>query len=66
MITDRALVRPDVPGVEPLLQQHRMPYTRATLPFTPAAAVAGIIISLSFRLLHLCDSLFPSGLCVFG
>jgi urease accessory protein len=41
MITDRALVCPDVPGVEPLLQQHRMPYTRATLPFTPAATVAG-------------------------
>jgi urease accessory protein len=41
MITDRALVCPDVPGVEPLLQRHRMPYTRATLPFTPAATVAG-------------------------
>jgi len=40
MLTDRALVCPDVPGVEPLLQQHRMPYTRATLPFTPAATVA--------------------------
>jgi urease accessory protein len=40
MVTDRALVCPDVPGVEPLLQQHRMPYTRATLPFTPAATVA--------------------------
>ena len=41
MITDRALVCPDVPGVEPLLQQHRMPYVRATQPFTPAATVAG-------------------------
>jgi len=41
MITDRALVCPDVPGVEQLLQQHHMPYTRATLPFTPAATVAG-------------------------
>ena len=41
MITDRALVCPDVPGVEQLLQQHQMPYTRATLPFTPAATVAG-------------------------
>jgi len=40
MVTDRALVCPDVPGVEQLLQQHRMPYTRATLPFTPAATVA--------------------------
>ena len=41
MITDRALVCPDVPGVELLLQQHHMPYTRATQPFTPAATVAG-------------------------
>jgi urease accessory protein UreE len=41
MITDTALVCPDVPGVAPLLQQHRMPYTRATRPFTPAATVAG-------------------------
>jgi urease accessory protein len=41
MITDRALVCPDVPGVEQLLQQQHMPYTRATLPFTPAAAVGG-------------------------
>jgi urease accessory protein len=41
MITDGALVCPDVPGVEPLLQQHHMPYARATMPFTPAATVAG-------------------------
>jgi len=41
MITDRALVCPDVPGVEQLLQQHHMPYVRATRPFTPAAMVAG-------------------------
>jgi urease accessory protein len=41
MITEAALVCPDVPGVEQLLQQHRMPYTRATRPFTPAATVAG-------------------------
>jgi len=40
MITERALVCPDAPGVELLLQRHRMPYTRATLPFTPAATVA--------------------------
>ena len=40
MITGAALVCPDVPGVEQLLQQHRMPYTRATQPFTPAATVA--------------------------
>jgi urease accessory protein len=41
MITDRSLVCPDVPGVEQLLQQHHMPYVRATLPFTPAATVTG-------------------------
>ena len=41
MITDRALVCPDVPGVDALLQQHHMPCTRATRPFTPAATVAG-------------------------
>jgi urease accessory protein len=40
MITERSLVCPDVAGVEPLLQQHHMPYVRATLPFTPAATVA--------------------------
>ena len=41
MITDQGLVCPDIPGVELLLQQHKMPYARATLPFTPAATVAG-------------------------
>jgi urease accessory protein len=40
MIADAALICPDVPGVELLLQQHQMPYVRATRPFTPAAAVA--------------------------
>jgi len=41
MITDEALVCPDAPGVEQVLQQHQMPYTRATRTFTPATAVAG-------------------------
>ncbi|HEY1911051.1 MAG TPA: hypothetical protein VGG73_09015 [Vicinamibacterales bacterium] len=41
MITDAALVCPDVPGVEALLLQHRMPYARGQLPFTPAATVVG-------------------------
>ena len=41
MIADDGLVCPDAPGVEQLLQQHRMPYARATRPFTPAATVAG-------------------------
>jgi urease accessory protein len=40
MITDNGLVCPDAPGVEQLLQQHGMTYVRATLPFTPAAALA--------------------------
>lgn len=41
MITERALVCPEVPGVEALLQQHRMPYVRSTRPFTPATTAAG-------------------------
>jgi len=41
MIAGGALVCPDAPGVEQLLQQHRMPYTRAMRPFTPVASVAG-------------------------
>jgi len=38
MITDRGIVCPDIAGVEQLLEQHRIPYTRAMLPFTPATA----------------------------
>jgi urease accessory protein len=41
MIANGSLVCPDVPGVEPLLQQHRIPYRRATHPFTPVTAIAG-------------------------
>jgi urease accessory protein len=41
MLTDRSIVCPDVPGVEQLLNQQHIPYTRAVLPFTPATAVAG-------------------------
>jgi urease accessory protein len=41
MVTDRALVCPDVPGVEQLLQQQHIPYVRATRAFTPATAVSG-------------------------
>lgn len=40
MITEHGLVCPDVPGVEQLLDQHHMPYVRATAPFTPVAATA--------------------------
>jgi urease accessory protein UreE len=35
MLTERALVCPDVPGVEMLLQYHRIPHTRADVAFTP-------------------------------
>ena len=41
MITAEGIVCPDAPGVELLLQQQRMPYVRALLPFTPATAVVG-------------------------
>jgi urease accessory protein len=41
MIENGSLVCPDVPGVEPLLQQHRMPYSRAVRPFTPVATTTG-------------------------
>jgi urease accessory protein len=41
MITDAALVCPDLPGVEQLLEQHRMPYERQLRGFTPAATVSG-------------------------
>jgi urease accessory protein len=40
MIIESGLVCPDAPGVEQLLQQYRMPYVRATRPFTPAATLA--------------------------
>ena len=39
MVTDRALVCPDVPGVEALLQYHRIPYVRADVAFTPTTDV---------------------------
>ena len=41
MITNESLVCPDAPGVEQLLQHHRIPYVRAMRPFTPAAAMSG-------------------------
>jgi urease accessory protein len=40
MITGDALVCPDVPGVEQLLEHHGMPYVRQRQAFTPAALVA--------------------------
>lgn len=41
MITQSGIVCPDVAGLEQLLQQQRIPFSRTTLPFTPATAVAG-------------------------
>jgi len=41
MITDAALVCPDLAGVEQMLQRHRMPYARALRAFTPVATAAG-------------------------
>jgi urease accessory protein len=38
MIAARAIVCPDVPGVEPMLVRERIPHRRAALAFTPAAA----------------------------
>jgi urease accessory protein len=37
MITGRAIVCPDVAGMEPLLRQHGIACVRATMPFTPSA-----------------------------
>jgi urease accessory protein len=39
MITDTGLVCPDVAGVEQLLEQQHIPFSRTTLPFTPATSV---------------------------
>jgi urease accessory protein len=38
MVSEAGLVCPDVPGIEALLQYHRIPYTRAELAFTPTTA----------------------------
>jgi urease accessory protein len=41
MIAEGSMVCPDVPGVEQLLVGERMPYRRATLPFTPTTTSGG-------------------------
>jgi urease accessory protein len=41
MLTDAELLCPDVPGMEQLLEQHEIPYTRAQRRFTPEAPTAG-------------------------
>jgi urease accessory protein UreE len=40
MLTEQALVCPDVPGVESLLQYHQIPYERGLRAFTPVASVS--------------------------
>ena len=39
MLTDREIVCPEVPGMEQVLGYHRIPFTRATRPFTPVTQV---------------------------
>ena len=41
MITKTEIVRPDVGGVEQLLEQQDIPFARATLAFTPAGSASG-------------------------
>jgi len=41
MVIDRGLVCPDVPGVEQLLRQLQVLYSRERLPFTPIGGPAG-------------------------
>jgi urease accessory protein UreE len=35
MLTDDAIVCPDLPGMDQVLDQHRIPFSRGTQPFTP-------------------------------
>ncbi|MEP7306861.1 MAG: hypothetical protein ABJA98_15205 [Acidobacteriota bacterium] len=44
MVTDRALVCPEVTGVEMLLQYHGIPYVRAERAFTPTTAAGHVAI----------------------
>ena len=41
MITDASIVCPDVPGMEQLLHQQHIPYTRSMRAFTPVTAAVG-------------------------
>jgi urease accessory protein UreE len=43
MVTDQTMVCPDVPGVEMLLQYHRIPYVRAEAAFTPTTASGHVV-----------------------
>jgi urease accessory protein UreE len=44
MITEHGLVCPEVPGVELLLQYHRIPYERTQVAFTPTAASGHVVV----------------------
>ena len=44
MVTDRALICPDLPGVEMLLQYHGIPYARAEMAFTPTTGCGHVAI----------------------
>lgn len=41
MIAGACMVCPDVPGMEQLLHQHHIPFTRAMQPFTPVSGSGG-------------------------
>ena len=41
MIADEGIVCPDVPGIPQVLEQHGMPFSRATRAFTPLGALPG-------------------------
>ena len=40
MITDEAIVCPDVPGMKQVLEYHRIPFTERIQPFTPVVDIA--------------------------
>ena len=40
MITETGIICPDVAGVQQLLEQHRIPFSRTTVPFTPATSAS--------------------------
>lgn len=44
MLTSQALVCPESPGAELLLQHHRIPYVRAEVAFTPTTAFGHLAI----------------------
>jgi urease accessory protein len=41
MITDEAMICPDVPGMEQVLTYHAIPFSRSCRPFTPVSQAGG-------------------------